>query len=165
MIRTVVNFLLFVVVLAGSLGAQDNVITKPRPVVQNKGFGLGIIAGEPTGPCFKWWLGSKSAIDGAVAWSFDKKGSLHIHADYLLHNFSLIKVNKGRLPFYYGLGGRIKFGHDDDDDRLGVRIPLGLEYLFDGAPPGIFIELVPILDLVPKTEIEYNAAIGIRYYF
>jgi hypothetical protein len=164
MIKIVMIFL-FVVVIAGSLGAQDSLITKPRHIEQNNGLGLGIIIGEPTGPCFKWWLSGKSAIDGAVAWSFEKHGSLHIHADYLMHSFSFIKVDKGRFPFYYGLGGRVKFGNDDDDDRLGIRIPLGLEYLFDGAPPGIFIELVPILDLVPKTEIEYNAAIGIRYYF
>ncbi len=164
MIRAMMSFLFFII-LAGSLSAQDNPAVKPRPVVQNNDFGLGVIIGEPTGPCFKYWLGSKSAIDGAVAWSFEKNGSLHIHADYLLHYFSFIDVKKGRFPFYYGLGGRIKFGHNDDDDRLGVRIPLGLEYLFEGAPPGIFIELVPILDLVPKTEIEYNAAIGVRYYF
>ena len=156
---------LFFIILAGSLGAQDNVAVRQRTTTQNNDLGLGVIIGEPTGPCFKYWLGSKSAIDGAVAWSFDRHGSLHIHADYLLHYFSFIDVDKGRFPFYYGLGGRIKFGHNDDDDRLGVRIPIGLEYLFEGAPPGIFIELVPILDLVPETEIEYNAAIGVRYYF
>jgi hypothetical protein len=160
-----ISTFLFIFIMAGSVAAQSNTTAKRSSTMHNRGFGLGIIIGEPTGPCFKNWLGNKSAVDGAIAWSFDRNGSLHIHADYLLHIFSAVDVNRGWLPFYYGIGGRIKFGHDDDDDRLGVRIPLGFEYLFDGAPPGIFIELVPILDLVPDTDIEYNAAIGFRYYF
>jgi hypothetical protein len=163
MFKTILTFL-FIIIMAGSLAAQSSTV-KSSSYLPNKGFGLGIIIGEPTGPCFKHWLGNKSAIDGAIAWSFDRHGSLHLHADYLLHVFSAVKVDRGWLPFYYGIGGRIKFGHDDDDDRLGVRIPLGFEYLFDNAPPGIFLEVVPILDLVPKTDIEYNAAIGVRYYF
>ncbi len=164
MFKTISTFLL-IIFIAGSAAAQSNSKAKSNSYLPNKGFGLGVIIGEPTGPCFKHWLGNKSAVDGAIAWSFDRHGSLHIHADYLLHVFSAVDVDRGWLPFYYGIGGRIKFGHDDDDDRLGVRIPLGFEYLFDNAPPGIFLELVPILDLVPKTDIEYNAAIGIRYYF
>ncbi len=35
-------------------------------------FGLGVIAGEPTGPCFKLWTSQRTAIDGAAAWSFAK---------------------------------------------------------------------------------------------
>jgi hypothetical protein len=164
--KRIILYLLFVVLLSGGSTYSQDVGTPQRPVeIEQKGLGLGIIIGEPTGPCFKYWLSDKSAVDGAIAWSFDKRGSLHLHADYLLHCFSFIDVEKGRLPFYYGIGGRVKFGHLDNDDRLGVRIPIGLEYLFSDAPPGVFIEIVPILDLIPDTEIDYNAAIGIRYYF
>lgn len=31
-------------------------------------FGLGFIAGEPTGFSAKLWLGNSTALDGAVAW-------------------------------------------------------------------------------------------------
>jgi len=162
--KTIVNILFVIMIVLGA-AADGQTTARRNTTTHYKDFGLGVIIGEPTGPCFKHWLGNKSAIDGAVAWSFERHGSMHLHADYLLHVFSVVDVDEGSFPFYYGIGGRLKFGHDNDDDRLGIRIPLGFEYLFDDAPPGIFFELVPILDLAPKTEIEYNAAIGIRYYF
>lgn len=136
---------------------------------QDRGFGLGIIAGEPTGISLKGWQGRTTAIDGALAWSND---FFQIHGDYLAHNFTLIKVEKGKLPFYYGIGGRIKFfndgggkARDNNKTRIGVRVPLGLAYLFERTALDIFLEVVPILDLIPETELDLNAAIGIRYFF
>jgi len=129
---------------------------------QNKDVGLGIILGEPTGVSFKIWTGNNSAFAGAVAWSFINGGAFHVHADYILHSFNLIHVESGRLPVYYGIGGRIKFL---DDAGIGVRVPVGLAYLFDDAPIDIFLEIVPILDLAPKTDFKINAALGGRYFF
>jgi len=129
---------------------------------QNKGFGLGIIVGEPTGVSLKYWTSSSTAFDGAVAWSFTDGGALHIHADYILHSFHLIPVASGSLPFYYGIGARIKFL---DDPGFGVRVPVGLAYLFSGAPIDVFFEIVPILNLIPQTNFKINAAIGGRYFF
>ncbi|MEA1912324.1 MAG: DUF3996 domain-containing protein [candidate division WOR-3 bacterium] len=125
-------------------------------------FGLGVILGEPTGLSFKSWTGSNTAIDGAAAWAFVNEGAVHLHVDYLFHNFSLIKVESGKFPVYFGLGGRVKLAKET---RVGVRIPLGLEYIFTGAPFDIFLEIVPLLDLIPSTEFEVNGAIGIRYFF
>ena len=131
---------------------------------QNKGFGLGVILGEPTGVSAKSWMSSTTAIDAALAWSFVDKGALHIHADYLFHNFQLISLEgKSKLPVYYGIGARIKFG--DDDTRLAVRIPVGIDYLFGDAPVDIFLEVVPMLELIPKTKFQFNAALGARYFF
>jgi len=127
-------------------------------------FGLGIILGEPTGISGKLWISGRSAVDGAAAWSLGNNEALHLHADYLLHNFTLIKVEKGRLPFYYGIGGRIRFA-DVGDDHIGVRVPLGLAYLFEGAPLDIFLEIVPILDLAPDTDFDLNGALGMRFFF
>ena len=147
---------LIVIVLSSSLSAADG------------RFGLGVIIGEPTGPCFKVWTSGTTAIDGAIAWSLGKNSSLHLHADYLIHKFSLIKVERGRLPFYFGIGGRMKFVEDDkgdNDDKVGVRFPLGLEYLFATISLDIFLEIVPVLDLLPDSEFDMNAAFGIRYFF
>ena len=131
---------------------------------QNKGFGLGVILGEPTGVGAKNWISSTTAIDAAIAWSFVNKGALHIHADYLFHNFELISLEgKGKLPVYFGIGARIKFG--DDDSRLAIRIPVGIDYLFGDAPVDVFLEVVPMLDLIPKTKFQFNAALGARYFF
>ena len=129
---------------------------------QDKGFGLGIILGEPTGLSLKSWIGSKTALDFAVAWSFANNDSLHLHADYLIHNFNLLKVKKGELLFYYGIGGRIK---TEKKSRVGIRVPIGISYIFEKIPLDIFFELAPLLDLVPDTNFEITGGIGIRYYF
>ncbi len=145
------SYLIFIIIVSASFIQS-----------QNKEFGLGIIVGEPTGVSFKYWTDNNSAFAGAVAWSFIDGGALHIHADYILHSFNLIPVESGNLPFYYGIGARIKFL---DNAGIGVRVPVGLAYIFDDTPIDIFLEVVPILDLAPKTDFKINAAIGGRYFF
>ncbi len=129
---------------------------------QDRGFGLGLILGEPTGVSLKSWTGRRTAIDAAAAWSFDRDGSLHLHMDYLIHDFDLIRTRTGRLPVYYGIGGRLRL---EDKTRIGVRIPVGMCYIFDDAPFDIFLELGPVFDVVPRTELTVSGFIGFRYYF
>ena len=129
---------------------------------QSKKIGVGIIVGEPTGLSFKYWLTDKTALDAGLAWSFVDENAFQIQADYLIHNFSLIKISNGKLPFYFGIGGRLKFSNDA---TLGVRVPLGLAYIFSDEPIDIFLEIVPILDLLPQTDFTISAAIGGRYFF
>ena len=125
-------------------------------------FGLGIILGSPTGVSAKLWLSKNTAFDGALAWSFGGNGRLQLHGDYLRHNFSLIKVEEGNFPLYYGLGFRVNFG---DETEAGIRFPIGLNYLFSKAPFDIFIEVVPVLQLIEKTDFEIDGAIGARFFF
>jgi len=129
---------------------------------QDKGFGLGIILGEPTGVSGKLWTSGENAFDFAAAWSFQGNGHLLLQADYVWHIFRLIPVSSGRLPFYVGVGGRVVFA---DDPTIGVRVPFGLDYMFSNAPVDIFLELVPILDLAPSTDFDFGAGIGARYWF
>lgn len=128
------------------------------------GFGLGIIIGEPTGISLKAWQSGKTAIDGAAAWSLGDKGSFHLHANFLFHNYELIKIAKGSLPFYYGIGGRFRKG-GNDSANIGVRVPLGLNYIFATHPFDAFFEIVPTLDLFPDTDFDIDVAIGFRYFF
>jgi len=144
--------ILAVLVVCGSAAAQDS------------GLGLGVILGEPTGLTVKWWVGRGAAMDAAAAWSLEKRSSFHLHVDYLLHNLSLFKVETGRLALYYGMGGRIKF-REDDDEKVGLRIPVGMDYLFAGAPFDVFLEIVPLVDLIPGTDFDMNGSVGIRYWF
>jgi len=129
---------------------------------EEKGVGLGVILGEPTGLSFKAWMQSRTAIDLVVAWSLEGKDTLHFHGDYLYHDFDFIKVEKGKFCVYYGLGARIK---SDKKARFGTRIPLGISYMLEKAPLDIFFELGPILDLTPSTEFEMSGGVGLRYYF
>jgi hypothetical protein len=128
---------------------------------QDSGFWIGVILGEPTGLSVKSWITSKTAVDAAVAWALHDP-SLHIHADFLVHKFDLVTISEGQLPFYLGLGARVKLA---DETMFGARIPIGMDYLFEGAPLDIFFEVVPILNLVPSTAFDLNLAIGIRYFF
>ena len=131
-------------------------------LAQEKDFGVGVILGEPAGVSLKKWLGEKTALDGALAWSFAKNGAFHLHADYLVHDFSLIRIKKGKLPIYYGIGARIK---SDKDFTVSVRLPIGISYLFEKAPIDIFFEVALLLDIIPGSKIWLNYGIGFRYYF
>lgn len=125
-------------------------------------FGIGLMLGEPTGISVKSWNGDRTAFGIGAAWSLSGRNeAIHLHADYLVHSW-FSGVDRGRLAFYYGIGGRIIFA---DDATAGVRIPLGLNYVFENAPFDLFVEAVPILDLTPDTELAGNGAVGIRYYF
>lgn len=137
-------------------------------------FGVGLMVGEPTGLSFKSWLNGSRAIAGGLAWSFSENDSLHVHADYLVHRFDILGAQDapGRVPLYCGLGGRLKLreehdgrGRNDNDDIVGLRIPLGIAYLFADAPLDAFAEIVPVLDLVPDIDFDLNAAVGVRFYF
>jgi len=142
MYRLVVFCALTAMVFCGSVEAQE------------EGFGLGVILGEPTGICCKLWLSSRTAFAGAAAWSFNKGGNLHLHADYLLHSLG------SKLGFYYGVGGRAKL---DEDRKVGLRLPLGIVYITE-SPIDVFLEVAPLLDLAPSTDFRVNAAIGFRYF-
>ena len=56
-----------------------------------KGFGVGLIVGEPTGVTAKKWLTGSSAIVVSGAYSFGGDDELRIQADYLMHNFKLLR--------------------------------------------------------------------------
>ena len=153
--------------LAGALGCAG-------AQAQQDGFGVGVIVGEPTGLTFKAWLSNTHAVDAGLAWSFSENDSLQFHANYLIHDFNMLRPTdfEGRVGLYYGLGGRIKLEEDDDgrgrnrDDTLvGIRIPVGVVYHFPRSPVELFGEFVPVLDVVPDTEFDLNLAIGARLYF
>ena len=106
----------------------------------------------------------KTAFVGGAAWSFSDNGDFAFHLDYIWHQYDWISVDKGRLPVYFGIGGRMKL-NDGGDDLVGARIPIGLNYHFADAPVDAFVEVVPILDLAPATEFRMNAALGARFFF
>ena len=134
-----------------------------KPVsAQDHGFGMGLILGEPTGLSAKLWTSGDNAFDFAAAWSFKGDGHLLLQADYVWHFFELMPVPSGKLPLYIGLGGRVVLA---DDPSFGIRVPIGIDYLFDDAPIDVFLELVPILDLSPATDFGIGGGLGIRYWF
>jgi len=137
-------------------------------VARPSGIGLGVVIGEPTGISAKAWLSDNTAVDAGTAWSVSGGyQALHVHADFLLHSFNVLPVDVGELPIYYGVGGRIKLAGEveDQDLRIGVRVPVGISYIFDSFPADLFLEVAPVVDLVPSTRLGWNSGAGIRYYF
>ncbi|MCK4776230.1 MAG: DUF3996 domain-containing protein [Candidatus Krumholzibacteria bacterium] len=149
--------ILFVVALALCLAGTAQ--AKPRGP-----FGIGIIIGEPTGVDVKVFLNETNAIEGALAWSLSEDNEVHIQAEYLYHFYDWIKVKKGLLPVFFGIGGRIVI-RENADDVFGLRIPGGLSYEFAEGLFDVFFEIVPILNLAPDTDFDLEGAIGLRIWF
>lgn len=152
----------------------------PGPAIsraQDSGFGLGIVLGDPTGISWKAWLNNGRALDGAVAWSLGGHTAFQTHVDHLFHNYDLIKLNKGRMPLYYGPGIRLRIWGDDrhwHDGRwhdtgsrldLAIRVPVGLAYQPANAPLDIFFEIAPAVGLVPSTYFDFDLGLGARFWF
>jgi hypothetical protein len=134
----------------------------PALTAQQRGFGLGVMLGEPTGISAKLWLGQTTALDGVVAWSFVNNPAISVHADYLFHFFDVFSVKAGTVALYAGIGGMVSFGPDPD---VGVRIPFGSAYLFESVPLDIFLEIAPIFLLIPATTFDFSGGLGVRFYF
>ena len=56
-------------------------------------------------------------------------------------------------------------GIEDDDTKVGIRIPLGVDYIFAESPFDVFVEIAPILNLVPETEFDWSGGVGARFWF
>lgn len=123
---------------------------------------LGIMIGDPTGVSFKHWTSTKTAFDAGAAWSLENNDAISLHGDYLWHSY--FDVDEGNFAFYYGIGARALF-IENADSRIGARVPLGFNYLFEDAPLDLFVEIAPIVDLVPDTDLNGDGAIGLRFYF
>jgi len=125
-------------------------------------FGLGLILGDPAGINLKYWTGSTTALSAAFAWAVGKEKAFLAHADYLVHDFGLFQVKNGQLGVYYGVGGRLK---TNGGTRVGIRIPLGVTYIFERAPIDVFFEVAPLLDVIPETKGDVQGGAGVRLYF
>ena len=131
---------------------------------ERKPFGIGVIAGKPTGITAKLMVNSIHGIDAGIGWETSGDDEFIIYGDYLYHIYDLMDVSKGQLPLYFGAGLRY-LDRDTKEDKLGVRIPAGIEYLFESLPLEAFIELVPVLNLSPDTDFDLEGGIGIRFLF
>lgn len=125
----------------------------------DSGYELGVIIGEPTGISAAAPLKGGGALAAAVAWSFSGEDRLNLQADRLWYKNDVFAPKEGRLPLYYGIGGRLKL---ESKSVVGVRFPVGLQYYFKDVRVSAFIEAAPILDLLPDSDVNFGAAVGFR---
>ncbi len=125
-------------------------------------LGIGPMIGDPTGISVKIWQSANKAYQFGGAWSFIGEGAVHLHGDFLLHNRAVLGPEAQGVAVYYGLGIRLKA---ERQFRAGFRIPLGIVFEFREAPLDFFIEIAPIMDFIPATQLRMNGGFGIRYFF
>ncbi len=139
-----------------------------------KTFSGGVIFGEPTGLTGKYWLSRTDAIDGGFAYSFNSYAIFY--SDYLVHfpkAFQGSELSKARLTPYFGVGALLGFGGNGGKIKdtskstagLGLRIPLGVEWMPAGVPLGVFAELAPGMWLLPGISGYLQGGVGVRFYF
>jgi len=133
--------------------------------LERRNFGIGAVIGEPTGVSFKNWLSRDGAIDGALAWSFSDSRSFTFYLNFLRHSFDKDSfIIRGTFPYYYGAGTRLVL-REKQESSLGIRGVIGLDYIMDFEPIELFIELGPVLDVIPDTAFDFGGGVGVRYYF
>lgn len=140
---------------------------------QDRGFGLGLVAGEPTGITGKLWIGDHSALDMGFGLSIggDRLTSnagntwtrFHLHADYLYHFFDVIHSNL-RLPLYFGAGPRLNFG-GGYGASFGIRGVAGIDWQLDHAPFDVFVEVAPAFQVGYDVGVAVEGGVGVRYFF
>ena len=129
-----------------------------RASAQTGGTGLGVVFGEPTGITARFMRGGNNfQVHGA--WSFTGDAALQLSGDYLRSGSVDMEP---MMPFYFGLGVLVKFASESE---VGIRVPVGLNHFFKSEPFEIFGELVPVVQVIPKTKFDFNGAVGVRYYF
>jgi hypothetical protein len=137
------------------------------------GFGLGLELGEVDGLSGKYWLNQSNALQFAL--SFDYGYYYHgpgVTFDYLWHPSVLTQGSVARLLWHVGVGAEVGFGSDryyyynnhPYRSSLGVRVPIGLDILFNEQPFDIFLEAAPTLFIAPGY-FDVWGALGGRYYF
>ena len=145
---------LIIIILSGTLSPA-----------QDKGYGIGIILGEPTGLSGKYWLNNTNAIDFGLGFSFThfNNSGIQLHCDYLWNIYDLFKTSE-KFVIYYGPGIKILTG-GSNDAKLGIRGVAGIGWFIKDAPLDLFFEAAPVVDLIPGTILKIDGGIGARYYF
>ncbi len=125
-------------------------------------IGLGVIFGEPTGISGQLLTSERNAINAAVAWSFRRNGHFHFHADYLWQFPDIIRASE-QFTLFAGIGGRLAAGRGGG--VLGLRFVGGVSWLPQNSPLEVFLEVAPILNVLPATELDANGGVGLRFFF
>jgi hypothetical protein len=148
-------------------------------VPPGKRFGIGLSVGEPTAVTIKWRATRTTAFDFAIGHS--AMGYPRIHGDYLWQFFFLFPQTNYNLNLYAGVGGAIGFGDKGkyllfnstaDSSRwfytktvtMAARGVIGLNYFLPRPGLEFFVELNPLVGVLPKAAIDIEGALGARFY-
>ena len=134
---------------------------------------LGIIIGDPTGLSFRQSLNKEHSWDAALAYSLFW-GGFHFHANYLWDKAKVFSIEKQPIEFYYGVGGRVKSWTYRNESKIvktqrslaiGPRFPFGLATNIETPRLQLFVEIAPVVDVLPEVDVDVNFGLGLRYRF
>ncbi|MDA0337418.1 MAG: hypothetical protein O2782_19825 [bacterium] len=136
---------------------------------QQSGLGVGPFVGSAIGMSAKGWANNQYAVAAGLGVSVEHDNSMQLHADYLIHSsqapqklaFFRNLGGDGLFLAYYGAGGQLKLF---DTNRLGVRATVGLTYAAGNTPWDAYIEVVPVLDVIPDSDWAVTAYVGWRWF-
>src|SRR3989344_530623 len=83
---------------------------------------FGLLVGSPTGLSFKYRSAPNQAIKAGLGFPFDSDVKFDFHTDYTFQ-FPIRNNLKGELPFYMGLGGRLR---SINKSRESQKVDFGL---------------------------------------
>ena len=165
-----VNSLLLVGYLIGTAQADtpsESEVIELSLASGARGTGLGIAAGEPSGVAAAFRPNDQSTFAGVVGWSL-AQSTLHIHTDYLI-TFARVQPDPAlelMLNFFVGAGASLDLGEwTGNTPTVAVRLPIGASMEFGEKPLDLYIELVPLMGLVPDTRTDLDGTVGIRVWF
>ena len=127
---------------------------------QSEGIGVGLEFDGGIQLSGKYWMNNTTGIAGTL-------NGAGLSADYLLHNYGLIELDKIQTPVHYGAGLGVSFSEDAEgktEVNLGVRVPVGMSFYLKKQPIDIYWSLVPGINMNG-----FNFGLGyewgIRYFF
>ena len=161
--RTQLCAAMLMVVVAMLLPAPSHAYDNDQPYNAGRSFGLGAVVGDPTGVTGEQWLANSRALDFAAAWSLDENNSMDLSADHVWYDFDALGTERHSVALHYGLGGRALL-RDHADDHIGLRMPVGLTWFADGGRVGLFMQVAPVLDVTPSTDMTVQGGVGARYF-
>jgi hypothetical protein len=146
-----------------------------------RNVGLGFAVGSPSSLVGKVFLGGDNAFDFGLSFfrrgrfcndgpgpdDCDRFGLIGLYGDYLWTD--TLARGTAQLDWHIGVGARMWVGDDryqDDDFYLGPRMPIGIDLTFDRPNfLEVFLDISPVFYIVPFTDLDLEAQIGVRLYF
>lgn len=122
---------------------------------------LGIEVGEPSGITLYVYSPPGPSWDFLAAWDLDDFLFVNLHALYERH-----LADRNDLHLFYGPGAFVGFrdrGGQDDDVEVGISGTVGIGLLIEQFE--VYARLVPRLSVIPATDGDIGAGLGVRYFF
>jgi hypothetical protein len=95
-----------------------------------------------------------------LGYNFEDPSTIAVTADYIMVRENLVDM----LNFYAGLGGFMVYTEASSSFDFGMRVPLAL-YIFPIDVLEVFLEGAPAFRFYPTVDLDFQTAIGFRFWF